>query len=127
MAVTVAEAQAPSIDALSQYDGVRLFVDRARQVRPNFRLSADNGPAVAGICERLDGIPLAIELAAARCRSLSPGQILDGLADGLIEAVASAVQQAVTVAVQEAVRSILAEVLTNPDLLAKLMPVSSVR
>ena len=47
-------------------------------------------------------------------------QILDGLADGLNEAVASAVKQAVAVAVQEAVRGILAEVLTNPDLLAKL-------
>src|SRR5271157_422231 len=47
-------------------------------------------------------------------------QILDGLADGLNEAVADAVKQAVAVAVQEAVRGILTEVLTNPDLLAKL-------
>ena len=74
-------SQASRSERLSQFDGVRLFVDRARRVRPNFHLSDDNGPVVAGICEHLDGIPLAIELAAARCRSLSPAQILDGLAD----------------------------------------------
>ena len=79
LAVPRAARPPTPIEALSQFDGVRLFVDRARQVRPNFHLTDDNGPAVAGICERLDGIPLAMELAAARCRSLSPAQILDGL------------------------------------------------
>ena len=69
------------IAALPQFDSVRLFVERARGVRPNFHLSDDNGPAIAGICTRLDGIPLALELAAARCRSLSPERIHAGLTD----------------------------------------------
>ena len=71
------------VASLSQYDAVRLFVDRAQHVRPTFTLSGANGPEVAEICFRLDGIPLAIELAAARCRSLSPSQVLDGLGDAL--------------------------------------------
>jgi predicted ATPase/DNA-binding CsgD family transcriptional regulator len=70
-----------SVDGLAEFDAVRLFVDRARRVRPNFRLTRENTPAVAEICRRLDGIPLAIELAAARTRVLSPGQIAAGLAD----------------------------------------------
>jgi predicted ATPase/class 3 adenylate cyclase/DNA-binding CsgD family transcriptional regulator len=69
------------IAALPQYESVRLFVDRARSVRPNFHLTDENGPAVAAICTRLDGIPLALELAAARCRSTSPERILEGLTD----------------------------------------------
>jgi predicted ATPase/class 3 adenylate cyclase/DNA-binding CsgD family transcriptional regulator len=70
-----------SIEALEQYDAVRLFVDRAVQARPNFRVDNDNAPAIAQICHRLDGIPLAIELAAARTRSLSPERICEGLDD----------------------------------------------
>ncbi|HEV2370482.1 MAG TPA: LuxR C-terminal-related transcriptional regulator, partial [Acidimicrobiales bacterium] len=81
LAVPAAETTPMPIGALSQFESVRLFLDRARHVRPNFHLGDDHAPAVAGICQRLDGIPLAIELAAARCRSLSPSQILDGLAD----------------------------------------------
>jgi predicted ATPase len=54
---------------------VRLFADRAALVRPGFTVNAENGPMVAGICRRLDGLPLAIELAAARLRTLG----LDGL------------------------------------------------
>ena len=70
-----------SIDTLDAYEAVRLFVDRARQARPNFSVTNDNAPAVAEICHRLDGIPLAIELAAARTRILTPQQICDGLPD----------------------------------------------
>lgn len=62
-------------------EAVRLFVERARQVRPNFRLDAVTTPAVVEICRRLDGIPLAIELAAARVRMLTPAQIAEGLSD----------------------------------------------
>jgi predicted ATPase/class 3 adenylate cyclase len=62
-------------------EAVRLFVDRARLADPNFVLTAENAPAVASICRRLDGIPLAIELAAARIRSLSPQQLDARLGD----------------------------------------------
>jgi predicted ATPase/class 3 adenylate cyclase len=71
------------VAALDQYDAVDLFVDRARRVRPGFALSDTNAAAVADICARLDGLPLAIELAAARCRSLSHAQVRTGLADSL--------------------------------------------
>ena len=57
----------------AEYDAVRLFVERAAPVRPGFGSPTDNAAAVAQICRRLDGIPLAIELAAARLRSLSAG------------------------------------------------------
>ncbi|HEY4410720.1 MAG TPA: LuxR C-terminal-related transcriptional regulator [Acidimicrobiia bacterium] len=60
-------------------EAVRLFVDRALDARPTFRLDSANAATVAAICVRLDGMPLAIELAAARVRSLSPERILDGL------------------------------------------------
>lgn len=66
---------------LADCDAVRLFVDRARAVRPEFALTDDNAPAVAEICARLDGIPLALELAAARLRILDPRQIAVRLAD----------------------------------------------
>jgi predicted ATPase/class 3 adenylate cyclase len=57
-------------EALAQSDAVRLFVDRAGAAQPAFRLTADNARTVAAICHRLDGIPLALELAAARTRAL---------------------------------------------------------
>jgi tetratricopeptide (TPR) repeat protein len=60
---------------------MQLFVDRARAVRPDFALTDANRDAVAEICRRLDGMPLAIELAAARLRALTPLQIVDRLAD----------------------------------------------
>ena len=65
--------------ALSQYEAVALFIERARAVRPDFEVTNENAPAVAEICSRLDGLPLAIELAAARIKVLSPEAILDRL------------------------------------------------
>lgn len=62
-------------------DAVRLFEDRARHARPGFSVDDHNAAAVKEICRRLDGMPLAIELAAARVRALSPNEILAGLQD----------------------------------------------
>ncbi len=60
-------------------EAIELFVERARLVRPNFTRTADNGGAVAAICRRLDGVPLAIELAAARMQAMSATEIAAGL------------------------------------------------
>ena len=68
------------LDALGAYPGVELFLERARAVRPDFRLSESNAGAVGAICARVDGLPLAIELAAARVRLLSPAEIVARLA-----------------------------------------------
>src|SRR5579871_807612 len=66
---------------LRSFEAVSLFLDRARAVLPHFELTAENAQAVAHICHRLDGIPLAIELAAARLPVLSPQQISERLED----------------------------------------------
>src|SRR5258705_3196170 len=58
-------------EALSSYEGVRLFVERTKLVRPDFDLTVENASSVASVCARLDGMPLAIELAAPRLRSMS--------------------------------------------------------
>jgi len=71
----------PQPDQLSQYEAVQLFLDRARAAHPDFALTASNAPALAQLCHHLDGIPLAIELAAARVRLLTVVQIADRLAD----------------------------------------------
>ena len=66
---------------LLRCEAVGLFVERAEAVAPGFALTQDNGPAVADLCARLDGMPLAIELAASRVRMLSVGEILERLDD----------------------------------------------
>ncbi|MGZ0150099.1 BTAD domain-containing putative transcriptional regulator [Kribbella sp. WER1] len=71
----------PEDVSTDEYPSMQLFVDRARAVRPDFQLTDANREAVAEICRRLDGMPLAIELAAARLRALNPPQIVDRLAD----------------------------------------------
>ncbi|MFZ0877519.1 MAG: LuxR C-terminal-related transcriptional regulator [Pseudonocardiaceae bacterium] len=76
-------ARTPSepITVLRQSDAVSLFLERATQVRPDFTITPTNAPIVAQICHDLDGIPLAIELAAARVRMLTPEQIAHRLGD----------------------------------------------
>jgi len=71
----------PWLAAISQAEAVRLFVDRASSVMPSFALTPTDAPAVVEICRRLDGIPLAIELAAARVTLLSPQEIALRLGD----------------------------------------------
>jgi predicted ATPase/class 3 adenylate cyclase len=77
-------------DELSRYEAVALFVDRARAVKPDFELNADTASAIAGIIARLDGLPLAIELAASRVRVLTPEAILSRLDQRLTLLVGSA-------------------------------------
>ncbi|MFC9787977.1 ATP-binding protein [Rhodococcus sp. NPDC127528] len=72
-----------SLEALPRYDAVSLFAERAGAVVPGFGLTADNQVAVTRICQRLDGLPLPIELAAARLRAMSVQQILQRLTDRL--------------------------------------------
>ena len=69
----------PPLESLSQYASVELFVHRAQSIKPDFTLTRETAPAVAEICWRLDGLPLAIELAAARIRLLSPPALLTRL------------------------------------------------
>jgi non-specific serine/threonine protein kinase len=68
-------------EQLTQYESVRLFIERALAVNPLFRVNNGNAPALAGVCLRLDGIPLAIELAAARTKVLSVEKIYERLDD----------------------------------------------
>jgi non-specific serine/threonine protein kinase len=70
-----------TLDMLLQSEAIRLFVERAAAVLPTFAFTQQNAAAVAHICDRLDGLPLAIELAAARVRSLTPAQIAGRLDD----------------------------------------------
>ena len=69
----------PTLARLSQYEAVRLFIDRATAVRADFAVTNANAPAVAEICVRLDGLPLAIELVAARVKLLPPEALLTRL------------------------------------------------
>jgi len=71
--------ESPAVEAVAGSEAVRLFVDRAQAALATFRLTPANAAAVARICRRLDGLPLAIELAAARSRSLTPDQLASRL------------------------------------------------
>ena len=71
----------PTLGGLPGFDAVALFAERAAAAVPGFELTEDNKATVAQICSRLDGLPLAIELAAARLRAMSPEQLLERLAD----------------------------------------------
>ncbi len=82
LAVPDLEASEP-LATLAAYEGVQLFVERAQAVKPEFELTGENAPAVAEICARLDGLPLAIELGAARVRILSPQALLGRLSQRL--------------------------------------------
>ena len=72
-------AQAPGPEELTRFEALSLFVERASAIDPRFALSEGNGQAIAEICRRLDGLPLAIELAASRLRLLSPSALLERL------------------------------------------------
>jgi non-specific serine/threonine protein kinase len=71
------------LERLGEFGSVALFVERAQQALPTFALTAQNAGAVAAICRQVDGLPLALELAAARVRMLSPAQIAERLADAV--------------------------------------------
>ncbi len=71
----------PEVEQLDRFEAVKLFIDRAVAIQSKFALSSQNATAVAQICHTLDGIPLAIELAAARIKLLSPAGILERLED----------------------------------------------
>jgi non-specific serine/threonine protein kinase len=79
LSIPAADAPVGTPEDLAPYEAVRLFVERAQAVAPGFHVTAENHAAVAQLCQRLDGIPLALELAAAWLRVLSPQQILDRL------------------------------------------------
>ena len=79
--LSLPDVQITLLDLLMQYEGVRLFVERASAVNPGFTPDDENAIAITQICQRLDGIPLAIELAAARIRNMSVEQISAGLDD----------------------------------------------
>jgi predicted ATPase len=78
-----ASAEERTPERIAQYPAIALFVERATAARPNFAVTSENVAAVAEICHRLDGLPLAIELAAARIRLLSPEAMLPRLGNGL--------------------------------------------
>ena len=73
----------PPLEALARYSAISLFIQRAAAAKPDFKLNEDNAAAVAEICSRLDGLPLAIELAAARTKLLSPSAMRTRLASSL--------------------------------------------
>ncbi|MGH2523985.1 MAG: ATP-binding protein, partial [Anaerolineales bacterium] len=80
-ALTTPDPTRANFETLTQYEAVRLFVERAQTALPGFALTVDNTPAVAQVCHQLDGIPLALELAAARVKALRVEQIASRLDD----------------------------------------------
>ena len=79
LAMPKIDQKKPPIEQITQFAAVRLFIERAQAVKPDFMVTNENAPAVAEICWRLDGLPLAIELAAARIRLFSPQALLERL------------------------------------------------
>ncbi|HEX6237812.1 MAG TPA: hypothetical protein VFZ68_11490 [Acidimicrobiales bacterium] len=79
--LAVPPASATTVEAVAPFDAIELFSRRARAARPGFTLSAGDAPVVAEICRRLDGVPLAIELAAARVRTMSLEHLRESLDD----------------------------------------------
>ena len=79
LSVPSTAAKSASAEQLAQYEAVQLFVARAQAVRPDFRLTDDNAAAIAEICLRLDGLPLALELATARLNLFTPEALRDRL------------------------------------------------
>jgi predicted ATPase len=77
LALPGADLKQQSLEQLTQCEALRLFIERVMAVKPDFEVTNENAPAVAEICLRLDGLPLAIELAAARTRLFSPRALLE--------------------------------------------------
>jgi predicted ATPase/class 3 adenylate cyclase len=77
------ESRQPSLAELAQSEAVQFFVERAQAVKPDFQLTVENAPAVAEICARLDGLPLAIELATARLNVFTPRALSERLGNRL--------------------------------------------
>ena len=105
----------PGVEGLQHTPSIALFVERARASRPDFRLTADNAAAVAEICARLDGLPLAIELAAARIKLLPPQALLERLRESPLQWLTSSPRDAP--ARHETLRSAIrwSYELLNPD------------
>ncbi|HET7093199.1 MAG TPA: helix-turn-helix domain-containing protein, partial [Thermomicrobiales bacterium] len=76
LALLPPDAPAPSVARLAEIASIRLFVERAAAIRPGFALTPENAAAVAALCRRLDGLPLAIELAATQIKALPPAALL---------------------------------------------------
>ncbi len=77
------EADIVSLESLRGNDSIALYMDRARAARPDFALTAQNAPAIAALCRRLEGMPLALEMAAAWVKTIPPAKMLERLSQQL--------------------------------------------